>query len=87
MLTAYLLQKMAQAKYKILENGDYFGEIPGLHGIWASEKTLEGCREVLREVLEEWIILKLKDNDTIPGFPVKRKTSGKAQKVTAHQYA
>jgi len=62
MLTTYLLQKMAQAKYKILEDGNYFGEIPGLQGVWASEKTLEKCRAVLREVLEEWIILKLKDN-------------------------
>ena len=87
MLTSYLLQKMAQAKYKILEDGSYFGEIPGLQGVWASEKTLEKCREVLREVLEDWIVLKLKDNDEIPGFSTKRKTSSKAQKVTAHQYA
>ena len=38
MLTSYLFQKMAQAKYKILEDGNYFGEIPGLQGVWASEK-------------------------------------------------
>jgi len=88
MLTSYLFQKMAQAKYKILEDGNYFGEIPGLQGVWASEKTLEKCREILREVLEEWIILKLKDNDIIPGFPVKRKTnSNTSRKVAAHQYA
>ena len=88
MLTSYLFQKMTQAKYKILEDGSYFGEIPGLQGIWASEKTLEKCREVLKEVLEEWIILKLKDNDIIPGFPVKRKTNSKtSHKVAAHQYA
>ncbi len=88
MFIAYLFQKMAQAKYKILEDGNYFGEIPRLQGVWASEKTLEKCREVLKEVLEEWIILKLKDNDKIPGFPIiKRKTSNKKiQKVTTHQY-
>jgi len=87
MLTTYLIQKMAQAKYKILEDGNYFGEIPGLQGVWASGKTLEKCREVLREVLEDWIVLKLKDNDEIPVFSIKRKTSSKTQKITAHQYA
>lgn len=71
MLTTYISQKLAQARYKILEDGTYFGKIPGLQGIWASEKTLEKCRETLREVLEEWLILKLQDGDKIPGFPTK----------------
>lgn len=77
MLINYISQKLARARYKILEDGTYFGEIPGLQGVWASEKTLEKCRETLREVLEEWVILKLKDNDKIPGFPtikIKHKT-------------
>jgi len=69
MLTNYISQKLAQARYKILEDGNYFGEIPGLQGVWASEKTLEKCRETLREVLEEWLILKLRDGDPIPDFP------------------
>jgi len=69
MLTDYILQKLTQARYKILEDGTYFGEIPGLQGVWASEKTLEKCRETLREVLEEWLILKLRDGDKIPDFP------------------
>jgi predicted RNase H-like HicB family nuclease len=76
MLTDYILQKLSQARYKILDDGTYFGEIPGLQGVWASEKTLEKCRETLREVLEEWLILKLRDSDSIPDFPslkVKRK--------------
>ena len=55
MLTDYILQKLAQAQYKILDDGTYFGEIPRLQGVWASEKTLEKCRETLREVLEEWL--------------------------------
>ena len=72
MLTKYISQKMARSRYKILDNGTYFGEIPGLQGVWASGKTLEKCRETLREVLEEWLILKLQDRDTIPGFPQLR---------------
>jgi len=34
--------------------------------VWANEKTLEVCRDVLREVLEEWLFLKLRDGDFIP---------------------
>lgn len=71
MLTEYIYQKLNQAKYKIINDGSYFGEIPELQGVWASEKTLEKCRETLREVLEEWLILKLKDGDKIPGFSMK----------------
>jgi len=71
MLTEYICQNLNRARYKILDNGFYFGEIPGLQGVWASEKTLEKCRETLQEVLEEWIILKLKDGDRIPGFSTK----------------
>jgi len=69
MLTDYICQKLARAHYKVLKNGAYFGEIPGLQGVWASEKTLEKCRETLQEVLEEWLILKLQDGDKIPDFP------------------
>jgi predicted RNase H-like HicB family nuclease len=57
---------MKKARYKIIEDGTYFGEIPGLNGVWANERTLEKCREVLQEVLEEWLLLKLRDNDRIP---------------------
>ena len=71
MISEYIIKKLNNAKYKILEDGLYFGEIPGLQGVWASGKTLEECRETLREVLEEWLILKLRDRDKIPGFSVK----------------
>ena len=69
MLTEYISQKLNKAKYKILEDGSYFGEIPRLKGVWASGRTLEKCREELQEVLEEWLILKLQDKDRIPDFP------------------
>lgn len=38
MLTDYIIQKLSQPRYKILDDGNYFGEIPGLQGIWASAK-------------------------------------------------
>ena len=66
MLTAYIQTAMQQAQYKILEDGSYFGEIPDFQGVWASEQTLEDCRRVLQEVLEEWLLLKLRDNEEVP---------------------
>jgi predicted RNase H-like HicB family nuclease len=67
-LTAFTEAAMHEAKYKILEDGTFFGEIPSCPGVWANEKTLEECRDVLKEVLEEWIVLKLRDGDQLPSI-------------------
>jgi predicted RNase H-like HicB family nuclease len=37
-------------------------------GVWANEDSLDRCREVLQEVLEEWLLLKLRDRDPIPSL-------------------
>lgn len=66
MLTRYIQHAMRRARFKLLEDGAYSGEIPGLRGVWANERTLDGCRSTLQEVLEEWLILKIRDNDPIP---------------------
>jgi len=66
MLTEYIAEAMAQATYKILEDGSYFGEIPNFPGVWSNEASLEECRKVLQEVLEEWLLLKLRDNEDVP---------------------
>jgi len=66
MLTRYIREAMHRARFKTLDNGTYFGAIPGLAGVWADEATVEACRNMLQEVLEEWLILKIRDNDPIP---------------------
>lgn len=85
MITNYIAQKLGRARYKILENGAYFGEIPELQGVWASEKTLEKCRETLCEVLEDWLVLKLQDGDKIPGFSTK--INQRIERVSTPEYA
>ena len=58
---------MRRAKYEILpDDGTYYGEIPGFHGVWANADTLEECREELQEVLEEWIVLGLRLGHPLP---------------------
>lgn len=71
MITEYINRKIKMAKYKILKDGSYFGEIPGLKGVWASAKNLEDCRKELQEVLEDWLLLKVRDNEKVPGFEIK----------------
>jgi len=58
MLIKFIEKNLFKAKYKTLDDGSYFGEIPGFKGVWANNKNLEKCREELKEVLEEWLILK-----------------------------
>ena len=88
MLTEYISQKLNKAKYRIIDDGSYFGEIPGLKGVWANEKNLENCRETLREVLEEWLILKLKDGDKITGLgDIELKDEQSLIRESYHQYA
>ena len=67
MISQFIYKKLGKAKYKILEDETYFGEIPRLKGVWASGKTLEACQRELQEVLEDWLVLKIKDGDKIPG--------------------
>ena len=67
-LIAFIEATMHEAKYKIFEDGTFFGEIPSCPGVWANEKTQDECSDVLREVLEEWIILKLRNGDQLPSI-------------------
>ncbi|MBU1557512.1 type II toxin-antitoxin system HicB family antitoxin [Patescibacteria group bacterium] len=70
MLTEFITKKLNSAKYKILEDGTYFGEIPSIKGVWANSKNLEGCREELREVLEDWVLLNVKSGEKIRGLNI-----------------
>lgn len=82
MLSEFIYKKMAMAKYKLLKNGSYFGEIAGLSGVWANAKNLEECRGQLQEVLEDWLVLKLRDKQRIPGLSLP--SSGIVKKIAAY---
>mgnify|MGYP003524658122 CR=1 FL=1 len=66
MLTNYIRAALRQAHYEILEDRTYYGEIPGLPGVYANANTLEECRTQLREVLEGWMILGLRLGHQFP---------------------
>ena len=67
MLAQYMDTAMELANYEIIEDdGSYWGEIPGLQGVWARHATLAGCQRELREALSDWIALRLKLGLEIP---------------------
>ena len=71
MLSEFIEKQLKRARYKILKDGTYFGAIPGFNGVWASAIRLEDCRRELREVLEDWLLLKVRDHERVPGFELK----------------
>jgi len=76
MLLTYIDAAMKKAKYEILEDDkSYYGEIPGFIGVYANSNNLENCRNQLREVLEEWILLRVSKNLALP------KVNGKTIKI------
>jgi predicted RNase H-like HicB family nuclease len=67
MLTKYVTASMDHATIEWLEESqEFYGEIPGLPGVWASGPTKEACREELRSVLEDWIAVGLSFGHRIP---------------------
>lgn len=67
MLASYIDSAMERAVYEIIEDdGTYWGEIPGLQGVWAHHTTLRGCQRELREAVSDWIALRLRLNLPIP---------------------
>lgn len=71
MLSEYISKTLKQARYKVLKDESYFGEIRGMKGVWASAKNLEDCRKQLQEVLEDWLFLKVRSREYVPGFKIK----------------
>ncbi|GAB6275088.1 MAG: hypothetical protein STSR0004_19530 [Peptococcaceae bacterium] len=66
--TSFIHAAMKEAILERLEDGSFYAEIPSCPGVWADAKTEEKCFHVLQEVLEEWLLFKLRDGDK--NFPV-----------------
>ena len=67
MLTDYIKAAMREAHYEILtDSRDYYGEIPACRGVCATAETLEGCRDELAAVLEEWVFVRIHRNLDLP---------------------
>ena len=68
MITKYLHEAMHRAKYKILEDGTFYGWIEELPGVWTTTGSLEECKEELESVVEDWLLLGLRLGHNIPSL-------------------
>jgi predicted RNase H-like HicB family nuclease len=67
MLLDYLTAALDRATYeKIDDEEPFYGEIPGIQGVWATGKTLEECRRMLIQALEDWIFFSIYRGSPIP---------------------
>ena len=67
MITEYIAAALSRAKYELIENEEpYYGEVPELKGVWATGKTLEECRQNLAEIIDGWLVVRLKKGLPIP---------------------
>ena len=67
MLRDYLGAALHRAHYEILsDDGTFYGEIPGLDGVYANAGTLEACRDELEQVLEEWVLFRVSQDLPLP---------------------
>ena len=84
MLTEYIERAMDKAMYDKFEDGTYCGKIPECPGTVAFGKTLYGCQNELKSVLEGWLLIKIRHGDRLPiigeidlnkGIPVLKETA------------
>ena len=68
MFTKYVTDVMTRlARYeRIGKERKYFGSIKGFKGVWAEGTSKKACEQELREVLEEWLLLKIRKQHFVP---------------------
>jgi predicted RNase H-like HicB family nuclease len=67
MLTEYIKAALDRAKFEIIKDDEpYYGEVPELEGVWATGKTLEESRDNLAEVIDGWLVVRLRRGLPIP---------------------
>ena len=72
MLTEYIDEALERARYELIDDPDTPCEVPELPGVWATGDTLEVCRRELKDVIEGWLLVSVRQSPPIPplGPPV-----------------
>lgn len=68
MLSEYIDAAMKQAGCEKLESGEFFCSIPGIKGPYGSGASKREALTGLRDVLEEWLVAALRDDDELPAI-------------------
>ena len=67
MIVQYIAAALASARLEEIEDEEpWYAEIPELRGVWAAGRTEEECRARLAEVLDGWLLVRLRLGLAIP---------------------
>ena len=82
MIAEYIDAALSRATYERIEdkNHPYYGEVPMLKGVWATGRTLEECRRRLAEIVEGWLIVRLRKGLAIPPIGKNKVTPARAMR-------
>jgi len=68
-LQQFIENKLSKAHYEFDESvNQWVGSIKGIPGVYTQAENIEKAREELAEILEEWILFGLRDNQKLKGF-------------------
>lgn len=83
MIVEYINEALRRSRYDRIEDPEpFYGEVPGLKGVWATGKTLEECRKHLVEAIDGWIVVRL--NKSLPIPPLGRYRIESPKKIQVH---
>ena len=69
MILEYINTALSRAHYVSIEDEEpYYGEVPGLDGVWATGHTLEACRENLAAAVEDWLLFSIARGLSVPAL-------------------
>jgi len=84
MIVEYIEAALGKARYDMINDHEpFYAEVPGLGGVYATGKTLELCRKNLAEVIDGWLVVRLRKGLPIPPINGHRIKELKGLKVNA----
>jgi len=66
MVKDYIRAAMKHATFEQLPDGRWYGRIPSLGDVWATNQTIDGCEESLRRSLEGWLVYRVTAKLPVP---------------------
>ena len=73
MISAYIAKQLAKAKYEFDPNTkSWCAWVSSLPGVYAQAESVEEVRSELADVIEEYIIVKLKSGQNLPQFRIHK---------------
>ncbi len=82
-ITSYIEKLLKKADYEYdKETKSWCASIDELPGVYAQASTIEKVRQELAEIIEDYIIESLKENQKLPNFNIRTKIT--SSKILEH---